>query len=171
MLAPLLTRESLQLRLLQTHLPRASSRALRLSRLRNPVRSRPQLTLLLQNTTAESTDSETTIEPVEPTEQTTTAGPLSIETTLQTTTAASTTTSHERERGYPCIIHTNPGLNPTALVRSQWAARVTRPPPLSSYLPAPITPSSPLPSLPTNPLRPLRSPSLSPSPRPMTVLS
>ncbi|CAG7557779.1 unnamed protein product [Fusarium equiseti] len=61
-------------------------------------------------TAAESTDPKTTTESVESIEQTITAGPLFTETTLQTTAAASTTTSQEHERGYPCIIHANPGI-------------------------------------------------------------
>ncbi|KAF4436685.1 hypothetical protein FACUT_6280 [Fusarium acutatum] len=62
-------------------------------------------------TTAEVTSTEaTTAEST--TEQSTTGGPTSTETSVQSTTFATSTTTKEPEREYPCIIHANPGIDP-----------------------------------------------------------
>ncbi|KAG4293091.1 hypothetical protein FPRO06_12579 [Fusarium proliferatum] len=57
-------------------------------------------------TTAEMTSTEAT------TAESTTAGPTSTETSVQSTTFATSTTTKEPEREYPCIIHANPGIDP-----------------------------------------------------------
>ncbi|KAF5982770.1 hypothetical protein FBULB1_4090 [Fusarium bulbicola] len=46
------------------------------------------------------------------TAESTTAGPTSTETSVQSTTFATSTTTKEPEREYPCIIHANPGIDP-----------------------------------------------------------
>ncbi|KAF5586738.1 uncharacterized protein FSUBG_12029 [Fusarium subglutinans] len=57
-------------------------------------------------TTAEMTSTKAT------TAESTTAGPTSTETSVQSTTFATSTTTKEPEREYPCIIHANPGIDP-----------------------------------------------------------
>ncbi|KAF5605687.1 hypothetical protein FPCIR_379 [Fusarium pseudocircinatum] len=57
-------------------------------------------------TTAEMTSTEAT------TAESTTAGPTSTENSVQSTTFATSTTTREPEREYPCIIHANPGIDP-----------------------------------------------------------
>ncbi|KAF4958320.1 hypothetical protein FGADI_2486 [Fusarium gaditjirri] len=65
-----------------------------------------------QDTTAgEMTTTEATAA-ASTTEQSTTGGPTSTETSVQSTTFATSTTTKEPERGYPCIIHANPGIDP-----------------------------------------------------------
>ncbi|EWG49271.1 hypothetical protein FVEG_16455 [Fusarium verticillioides 7600] len=46
------------------------------------------------------------------TAESTTVGPTSTETSVQSTTFATSTTTKEPEREYPCIIHANPGIDP-----------------------------------------------------------
>ncbi|KAF5671322.1 hypothetical protein FDENT_10962 [Fusarium denticulatum] len=57
-------------------------------------------------TTAEMTSTEAT------TAESTTVGPTSTENSVQSTTFATSTTTKEPEREYPCIIHANPGIDP-----------------------------------------------------------
>ncbi|KAF5550911.1 hypothetical protein FNAPI_7585 [Fusarium napiforme] len=59
-----------------------------------------------ETTTAEMTSTEGT------TVESTTGGPTSTETSVQSTTFATSTTTKEPEREYPCIIHANPGIDP-----------------------------------------------------------
>ncbi|KAF5986643.1 hypothetical protein FCOIX_1457 [Fusarium coicis] len=59
-----------------------------------------------ETTTTEMTSTEAT------TPESTTAGPTSTEASVQSTTFATSTTTKEPKREYPCIIHANPGIDP-----------------------------------------------------------